>query len=244
MVSRHPSANSITVGSFICYWINYACTQRIEQLGQWDWKLVAIFQLLCPLIILAQLPFIPESPRWHLKKGDEASARAALQRVRDSEQEIEDEILQIKEALAYEAEVVSSTYAALWKDKSVRKRLLLAFCINGGQQITGQGSLNSYSTAIYSSVFTSNSTIQLINALNATFGILFTLNAAWTVDRFGRKFLLIVGGLGMAMCMICVAAVGSETPTIGDDSKSTPVGAAIVFLLFFFTFFCTSKPQG
>ena len=90
---------------------------------------------------------------------------------------------------------------------------------------------------IYKKVFTSSSTIALINALNATFGIIFTLNATWTVDRYGRKFLLIVGATGMAILMLCVSLVGIETPNLPGGSKSKPVGAAIVFIFYFFAFF-------
>ena len=133
----------------------------------------------------------------------------------------------IREALEYEKEAISSSYSALWKDKSVRKRLLLAFILNAGQQITGQGTLNTYSTTIYKKVFTDPSQIALINALNATLAIFFTLNAAWTADRFGRKFLFIVGAIGMGICMIIVAAVGSETPTSPSGAKSVPVGIAV-----------------
>lgn len=86
-------------------------------------------------------------------------------------------------------------------------------------------------------MFTSSSTIALINALNATFGILFTMNATWTVDRYGRKFLFIVGAIGMAICMLCVALVGIETPTLAGDTKSRPVAISLVFLLFLFAFF-------
>ncbi|KAJ5677036.1 uncharacterized protein N7477_002669 [Penicillium maclennaniae] len=207
-----------SVGSFICFWINYACTKNVEKLGEWDWKLVVIFQLLVPVLILALLPTMPGSPRWFIKRGNNIEkARSALRRVRDSEEEVEDEILQIH--------------------KSLRKRMLLALVINAGQQLTGQGSLNSYSTKIYKKVFTSDSQIALINALNATFGILFTLNAVWIIDRFGRKFLLIVGGIGMGICMIIVAAVETETPNLANGAKSESVGISIVFLLFLFIFF-------
>lgn len=96
----------------------------------------------------------------------------------------------IREAIEFEKEAISSNYSALWKDRSIRKRLIIALILNAGQQITGQGSLNSYSTIIYQKVFTRDSQIALINALNATFGIIFTANATWTVDRFGRKFLV------------------------------------------------------
>ncbi|KAJ5257586.1 hypothetical protein N7524_009142 [Penicillium chrysogenum] len=227
-----------SVGSFICFWINFACTKNVPKLGEWDWKLVVIFQLLVPTIILALLPTIPGSPRWYIQRGNNIErAREALQRVRDTEEEVEKELLEIREAIEYEKEAISGNYSALWKDKSLRKRMALALVLNAGQQVTGQGSLNSYSTKIYQKVFTSDSKIALINALNATFGILFTLNAVWIIDRFGRKFLLIVGGIGMGLCMIIVAAVETETPQLPNGAKSEPVGISIVFLMFLFIFF-------
>lgn len=244
-----------SVGSFIAYWVNYASQEHVTRLGEWDWRMVVIWQLLMPILIVAQLPFIPETPRWYIKHDKVENARASLRRVRDSEQEIENEVLMIREALEFEKEAISSNYSALWKDKSVRRRLWIAFVLNAGQQITGQGTLNTYSTIvslsvyafcitcmlivvqIYKKVFTSSATIALINALNATFGIIFTMNATWTVDRYGRKFLFIVGAIGMAVCMLCVALVGIETPNLAGDTKSRPVAISMVFLLFLFAFF-------
>lgn len=232
-----------SVGSFICFWVNYGCTQHKEGLGEWDWKMVVIFQLLMPCLILALLPTIPGSPRWYIQRGNNIEkARATLQKVRESDEEVEDELLRIREALEYEKEAISSGYSALWKDPSLRKRMALALVINAGQQITGQGSLNTYSTKIYQKVFPSAGQIALINALNATFGIIFTLNAVWIIDRFGRKFLLIVGAIGMGICMIIVAAVETETPS-PDGLKTQPVGISIVFLLFLFIFFCKATPN-
>lgn len=224
-----------SVGSFIAYWANYGTSGK-KYLGEWDWRIVVILQILVPLIIMILLPFMPETPRWHIqKKGDIDSARIALYRIRDTEAEVEEEITVIREALEYEKEAISSSYSALFKDPSIRKRLYLAFVLNIGQQLTGQGSLNTYSTQIYKKVWTSKSTINLINALNATFAILFTLNATWTVDRFGRRWMFIVGAIGMALCMMVVGIVGLTTP--GTTSKSEPVGISIVFLLFLFIFF-------
>ncbi|TEA21320.1 Quinate permease [Colletotrichum sidae] len=227
-----------SVGSFLAYWINYACSKHRDTLGEWDWRMVVIFQMLVPIIIIIGLPFQPESPRWYIKKrGDVDAARAALMRIRDTEQEVEEELLTIREAIEYEKEAISGNYSALFKDPSVRKRLILAMILNVGQQLTGQGTLNSYSTAIYKKVWPSDDTINLINALNATMGILFTLNAMWTADRFGRRWLFIVGAAGMAVCMLIVPIVGLKTPSLPGGTKTEPVGIAIVFLLFLFTFF-------
>ncbi|PSN70779.1 general substrate transporter [Corynespora cassiicola Philippines] len=229
-----------SVGSFIAYWINYATAKHRDSLGDWDWKMVVIFQLLLPLVITSQLPFMPESPRWHIHRhNDVDAARAVLRRVRSSSEDIEDEILTIREAIAYETEAAPSkrkSYLALVKDAGIRKRLILVFILNIGQQLSGQGTLNSYSSTIYKKVFKSVDTINLINALNATFGILFTLNAVWTVDRFGRKFLFIVGGLGMATSTMLIAVVGLTTPDV-NGTKSYGVGVAIAALAFLFIFF-------
>ncbi|CAD6447943.1 414d9e05-c0bc-4c03-9128-550565af3f5a [Sclerotinia trifoliorum] len=234
-----------SVGSFIAYWIAFATGKHTAALGEWDWKTIVIFQMLVPIIICILLPFIPETPRWYIRNGNIEGARKSLLLVRDTEQEVEDELLQIREALEYEKEQNSTgSYKALWMDKSVRKRMWIAFIINGGQQLTGQGSLNSYSSAIYKGIYKNTETINLINAINGTCGILFTLNAVWTVDRYGRKFLFIIGGFGMALCMIAFASVGIATPneyylngTTRTLTKDQPVGIALTFLLFLFIFF-------
>ena len=161
-----------SVGSFIAYWVNFACGKHIQALGDWDWKMVVIFQLLMPILILCQVFFIPETPRWYVQHGAQfEKARKSLQRVRETDQEVEDELLAVREAIEFEKEAISGSYSALWKDRSVRKRLYLAFIINAGQQITGQGTLNTYSSIVYKKVFKNGSQINLINALNATFGI-------------------------------------------------------------------------
>ncbi|KAF3313410.1 hypothetical protein TWF173_005919 [Orbilia oligospora] len=226
-----------SVGSFLAYWVNYACTKNVPKLGNWDWRMVVIFQMVFPAIICILIFFCPETPRWYIQKGNEEAARRSLRKVRETEEEVEAEIQQIKQAIEYEKHVLDGRYLPLWKDPSIRKRLILAFIMNFGQQITGQGSLNSYSTIVYKQVFKDNSTIQLINALNGTFGILFTLNATWTVDRYGRKFLLFVGAIGMAVCMICSASVYIGTPTEEGGAKATGVASSIVFLMFLFAFF-------
>lgn len=96
--------------------------------------------------LLTKVLQLPETPRWYIQHGKIEQARKSLARVRDTEQEVEDEALMIREAIEFEKEAISSNYSALWKDKSIRHRLILALILNAGQQITGQGSLNSYSS--------------------------------------------------------------------------------------------------
>jgi hypothetical protein len=195
--------------------------------------MVVIFQVLVPILVIILLPFQPESPRFLIKKGKIDDARSALRSIRDTEEEVEDEVLAIQAAIEYEKEAISPGYRALFKDPSIRKRFGIAVVLNVGQQLTGQGTLNTYSTSIYKQVWTSTEKINLINALWATMGILFTLNAVWTADRFGRRWLFMVGAAGMALCMLIVPVIGLATPT----PKTEPTAIGIVVMLYLFIFF-------
>ncbi|RDL38461.1 MFS general substrate transporter [Venustampulla echinocandica] len=167
-------------------------------ISDWDWKTVMLCQLIAPVFIIANIWACPESPRWFIKKDRTEDAIKALRMIREDDDMVELELQEIRQAIAFENQAVAGSYKPLWTDKTVRYRFILAVILNVAQQLSGQGSLNNYSTIIYKTVFKDNSTIQLINALNGTFGITFTLNATWTVDRFGRRFLLLVGAVGMA----------------------------------------------
>lgn len=65
-------------------------------------------------------------------------------------------------------------------------------------------------------------------------GIIFTLNAVWTADRFGRRWIFMVGAAGMAACMLIVPVIGLATPNDNNGTKSEPVAIGIVLMLFLF----------
>lgn len=226
-----------SVGSFICFWTAFGTTKSHVVVGDWKWKLVTILQLICPVLILIGMALAPETPRWLVAKGKMEQARHVLRLTRPAE-DVDNELLSIDEAITFEKQNMAGvSYKFFFTDPSTRWRFFIACVINFGQQATGQGSLNNYSTIIYKKVFHSADTIALINALNATLGIIFTLNATWAVERFGRKTVLIGGAIGQAICMFTVALVGSQTPTGSDGSKSMGVAVGIVILLFAFIFF-------
>jgi MFS family permease len=122
----------------------------------------------------------------------------------------------------------------LFSEPSVRRRLLIGLVINFGQQITGQAMMTQYSSKVYTKIFTDQSTIALINALNYTFGILFTLPATFLSDRLGRRPLLIFGGIFQAIFLTIAATVMITVPQ-PDGHPSPAVGAGVVLVMFLFT---------
>lgn len=97
--------------------------------------------------------------------------------------------------------------------------------------------MNNYSTRVYQEVFNDDSTVLLINALNYTFGILFTLTCTFFSDRLGRTTMLMIAGIGQAAMLLIAATVYLTTPTNADGTKSIGVGVALVLVMFLFTFF-------
>jgi hypothetical protein len=130
-----------SVGSFLAYWINYACTKNASKLGDWDWKTVQIFQLLAPVLIIIAISFCPETPRWLVKNDRLEAAVKALSSVRDDPERVQHEISDISRALQFEKDEISSGYSALWKDKSVRKRLRKCTVVEVVQVLTATSPL-------------------------------------------------------------------------------------------------------
>lgn len=61
-----------------------------------------------------------------VQKDRTEDALAALQRLRDSPEDIEFEMQEMRNALAFEKESISGAYMPLWTDKTVRYRLSMA----------------------------------------------------------------------------------------------------------------------
>lgn len=205
-------------------------------LGNWQWRLPVIFQVFTPLILCSTIYICPETPRYLLQNGKEEAARRALQRVRLPE-EVEPELTEIKEAILYERTHTKGRYRQLFVNASYRKRIILAFILNFGQQMTGIGSLTNYSGIIYQQVFKSSSTIILLNAINWILAVLFVLTATYFSDKWGRKTLLFWGALGQAAMLLGVSTLVTQSHTNPDGTKSVGVGAGTALFFYLFNLF-------
>ena len=111
---------------------------------------LTLINSIAPVLIIANIWHIPESPRWlvhffsvsegtcvrsvfvltqqyrFVQKDRTEDALAALQRLRDSPEDIEFEMQEMRNALAFEKESISGAYWPLWTDKTVRYRLGMA----------------------------------------------------------------------------------------------------------------------
>ena len=147
------------------------------------------------LYILALLP-IPESPRWLLTKGRTAEAHALSTRYG------------IELATTESPKVPLS---ALFGGAN-RSKLLIGLAIPFLGQFSGINAVIYYGPRIFEQVgFGSGSSLQ-VQILIGLVNMLTTFIAVLTVDRLGRKPLLIYGLLGLIGCLVALAGLSGVAP--------------------------------
>ena len=192
---------AIIFGMLVIYFVNFG----ISKAGSGDawlnsigWRYMFLSGAIPASLFLLLLLFVPETPRYLMLKGDEAGARAVLARL-ISPEEGEKEIAEIRASLGGH-----HTGKLLSFGKRV---ILIGVLLSVFQQFVGINVVLYYATDIFKGMgLTTNASLFqtiIVGAVNLTF----TVVAIFTVDRFGRRPLQIVGALVMAVSMM---ALGSD----------------------------------
>lgn len=179
---------AITLGILLAYVVDYV----FASIQGWRWMLgLAVV----PAAIFASgMFFLPESPRWLVKRGHAAAARAILGRIRDTSV-ADAEFLEIQSSLAQAEEQGN------WRDllnRGLRPALILGIGLAIFQQVTGINTVIYYAPIIIkSSGISSDSGAILATAGVGTVNVLMTIVSMWLIDRVGRRPLLLTGIAGM-----------------------------------------------
>jgi sugar porter (SP) family MFS transporter len=145
--------------------------------------------------------FIPESPRYLVAKNRDAEARAVLRIVGENAE------AKVKEIHL----TLSSEQPARMADLRGRYGLLpiiwVGIALSVFQQFVGINVIFYYSSILWQAVGFSEKDALAITVITSVTNILTTFIAIATVDRFGRKPLLLLGSVGMALTLGTLAVV-------------------------------------
>ena len=188
---------SITAGILSSYCINYCLRNE----GAWNWRWMFITGALPSVLFFVTLLRAPETPRFLFKIGKKAEGLALLARLMDPDEAA-------IEAAEIEASLAGPSAASEHLDiKPIRRVLIISFVLAILVQVSGINTIIDYAPLVLRSAGW-----RIDAALFSTFVIgginfAFTLISFWTIDRYGRKPLYIVGSLGMAVALFLVIAM-------------------------------------
>ncbi len=162
---------------------------------------------------------VAESPRWLIRRGRFAAARAALLRSR-SEAQTEIELQEMNDILA--AENAQSTGAKI-KESLLRRKYIIPFAlaciILACNQLTGVNSIIGYNATILIQAGLSDQQAHSGYLILTLVNFLMTFGAVVLVDRKGRKFLLSLGSAGIIVSLICAGMIFHQTEKLRVDCK-------------------------
>ncbi len=181
---------AITIGIVVAYLVNYA----LAEAEAWRWMLG--LGAVPAMILGAGMFFLPDSPRWLVSKDRRDEARAVLQRARNSEQEVNDEMDDIEEAERQE-EAGPGELLKPW----VRPMLVVGIGIAMFQQLVGINTIIYYAPTIMEATGLDASVSILATLGVGIVNVVFTLLALLLIDRVGRKPLLLAGLTGIALAL-------------------------------------------
>ena len=161
-----------------------------------------------PAVLLLVLMFcVPESPRWLAKQQRHEEAMAVLSRVGGTEH-AKAELADIEDAIAHE----SGSLLQLLRP-GMRLVLMIGVVLAVLQQVTGINVFLYYAPEIFKTMGAEGNTALLLTVLVGAVNLTFTIIAIWTVDRLGRKPLMLVGftGMGLSLLAVGLAAYWHQT---------------------------------
>ncbi|XKE73775.1 D-xylose transporter XylE [Cytobacillus firmus] len=193
----------IIFGMLVVYFVNWgiASGRPLEWINDVGWRYMFASEAIPALAFGLLLLLVPETPRYLAIKNDDNKALAVLTKINGAS-EAKTILGEIKKSVAASANVPAEKLFAYGKLVIVIGILLSVF-----QQFVGINVALYYAPRIFESMGAAKDASMLQTIVMGIINVIFTVVAILTVDKWGRKPLLITGSIGMAIGMFGVAGM-------------------------------------
>ncbi|MDJ0698355.1 MAG: sugar porter family MFS transporter [Woeseiaceae bacterium] len=216
---------AIITGLFMAFVSNYlvaaaagASTSEFW-LGFEAWRWMFWIEILPATIFLLALFVIPESPRYLVLSRHREEALEVLKRLGGSEF-ARAKVEEIDATLAADHHRPKLADLVDPKTRRLRRIVWVGIGLATLQQLVGINVVFYYGAVLWQSVGFTESDALLINVLSGGLSIAAVTVTVLTIDRIGRKPILLVGSIGMAVTLAVVAYAFLNATTAADGSLS------------------------
>jgi SP family xylose:H+ symportor-like MFS transporter len=204
---RLVSWNQIAIifGMVVVYFVNWAIASLGDEgwLHAWGWRWMFASETIPSLIFAALLLKAPDTPRWLVMKGRDAQALGVL--VRLGGDDPKGTLAEIEESLVVRHEKLFAFGGLV---------LFVGILLSVFQQLIGINSVLYYAPVMFKNMGASTDTALLNTLVVGVFNVTFTLVATLTVDRLGRKPLMLAGAVVMAIAMFSLGSLFYLNPDV------------------------------
>lgn len=216
---------NIVLGFFAAFLSNYYLN-KINTSGEsfltdenvWRWMLG--LEMIPAVIYFISLFFVPKSPRWLFANNQQDEAKDVLKAIHGNEQ-AEIEIISIEENIKSQEDTSKVAIKDLLK-KSLRFIMIIGVVIGVLQQITGINAVYFYATSIFKQTGIGTDASFASGVLLSTVTVIFTFVAILSIDKMGRRPLLLVGIAGIAISLlVCSYGFNNATYQLTKEEIAT-----------------------
>ncbi|KAG2414953.1 hypothetical protein HFD88_006141 [Aspergillus terreus] len=225
-------------GVMTAYWVDYGMSY-VKSEAQFRFPLA--LQILFAIITFIGVILLPESPRWLIAHDRHNEARHILWAIQPNAHHISEvdpvvnlDVADITKAIVEEqAASKEGSFRAVFKNGPQRflHRTLLGMGGQMMQQMSGVNLITYYNTVIFEkSVGMTHNLALLMAGFNGVAYFVSTFVPIWTIDRLGRRKLMLFAAAGQCCCMAILAG------TVWDGSHASGIVATVMLFLFNFFF--------
>ncbi|WP_297096673.1 D-xylose transporter XylE [uncultured Draconibacterium sp.] len=190
---------AIIFGMLVVYFVNWGIAngQSLEWINEIGWRRMFLSESIPAGLFGILLFFVPETPRYLTLKQKDSEALVILEKINGKSR--------AKEILNDIKATVESHSGKLWSYGKLV--IIIGILLSVFQQFVGINVALYYAPRIFESMGAAKDASMLQTIVMGLVNVIFTVVAILTVDKWGRKPLLMVGSIGMAVGMFAIAGL-------------------------------------
>ncbi|GAB2210263.1 hypothetical protein Droror1_Dr00015526 [Drosera rotundifolia] len=219
---------NVTIGILFANLVNYG-TDKIK--GGWGWRVSLGLAGVPALLLFFGSLLVTDTPNSLIERGKLEEGKAVLRKIRGTDN-IEPEYLELVEASRV-AKLVKHPFRNLLLRRN-RPPLVIAIALQIFQQFTGINAIMFYAPVLFNTLgFGGNASLYSAVVIGAV-NVLSTLVSIYSVDKVGRRVLLLEAGVQMFLAQVVIAVILGIK--VKDHSSNLGHGYAILVVVMVCTF--------